>query len=100
MGWNSWDAYGFTIDEAQFKANAAILARMKASGWTYAVIDEGWYMANPLGANLAERGYRLDGFGRLEPVESRFPSAAGGRGLKALADWTHAQGLKFGIHIV
>jgi alpha-galactosidase len=33
-------------------------------------------------------------------VPSRFPSSADGRGLKGLADWTHAQGLKFGIHIV
>ncbi|MDB5693987.1 MAG: glycoside hydrolase [Alphaproteobacteria bacterium] len=100
MGWNSWDAYGFTIDEAQFKANATILAGMKGSGWSYAVIDEGWYMGDPLGDRVETRHYRLDGFGRLEPVVSRFPSAADGRGLKALADWTHKRGLKFGIHIV
>ncbi|HEX4739367.1 MAG TPA: glycoside hydrolase family 27 protein [Allosphingosinicella sp.] len=100
MGWNSWDAYGFTVDEAQFKANAAILAGMKGFGWSYAVIDEGWYMADPLGATVAARAYRLDPYGRLEPVVSRFPSAADGHGLKALADWTHARGLKFGIHIV
>jgi hypothetical protein len=100
MGWNSWDAYGFTIDEAQFRANAVILAGMKRFGWSYAVIDEGWYMANPLGETLAARAYRLDPYGRLEPVTSRFPSAADGHGLKALPDWTHRQGLKFGIHIV
>jgi alpha-galactosidase len=100
MGWNSWDAYGFTITEAQFKANAIQLARIKPFGWTYAVIDEGWYMGNPLGANLKERAYLFDPYGRLDPVVDRFPSAADGHGLKALAAWTHAQGLKFGIHIV
>src|SRR4051812_42645063 len=100
MGWNSWDAYGFTIDEAHFRANAEILAGLRSFGWTYAVVDEGWYMANPLGDKLATRAYLYDGYGRLMPVESRFPSAAGGVGLKGLADWTHAQGLKFGIHIV
>ncbi|HEY1605124.1 MAG TPA: glycoside hydrolase family 27 protein [Allosphingosinicella sp.] len=100
MGWNSWDAYGFTVDEAAFKANVRILADMRSSGWSYAVIDEGWYMADPLGADVAARGYRLDPYGRLEPVVGRFPSAADGHGLKALADWTHGQGLKFGIHIV
>jgi alpha-galactosidase len=100
MGWNSWDAYGFTITEAQFKANATLLARIKPYGWTYAVIDEGWYMGNPLGANLKERAYLFDPYGRLDPVTDRFPSAADGHGLKALAAWTHAQGLKFGIHIV
>jgi len=34
------------------------------------------------------------------PVASRFPSAADGAGFKPLADWLHAQGLKFGVHIV
>jgi hypothetical protein len=37
MGWNSWDAYGFTIDEAEFKANVAELAKLRAYGWSYAV---------------------------------------------------------------
>ena len=100
MGWNSWDAYGFTISEAQFKANAALLAKMRPLGWNTAVIDEGWYMANPLADKLETRQYLLDGFGRLMPVPARFPSASDGKGLKGLADWTHAQGLKFGIHIV
>jgi len=57
-------------------------------------------MENPLGTNLAERKYLLDGNGNLIPVESRFPSSAGGAGFKPLADWLHHQGLKFGIHIV
>ena len=100
MGWNSWDAYGFTIDEADFKANAAVLAEMKQFGWKYAVIDEGWYMENPFGANLSERKYLWDGNGYLIPVAARFPSSAGGAGFKPLADWVHARGLKFGIHIV
>jgi hypothetical protein len=100
MGWNSWDAYGFTINEADFKANATVLAGYKQFGWQYAVIDEGWYMENPLGANLAERKYLLDGNGILIPVASRFPSSADGTGFKPLANWVHAQGLKFGIHIL
>ena len=49
MGWNSWDAYGLTIDEADFKANVAVLAGIKEFGWKYAVIDEGWYLENPYG---------------------------------------------------
>jgi hypothetical protein len=100
MGWNSWDAYGLTINEADFKANAKVLAGYKDLGWQYAVIDEGWYMENPSGHNLAERKYLLDGNGILLPVASRFPSSADGAGFKPLADWVHKQGLKFGIHIV
>jgi hypothetical protein len=100
MGWNSWDAYGFTIDEADFKANAKVLAGVKQFGWQYMVIDEGWYMDNPFGENLEQRKYLWNGNGILIPVPNRFPSAANGAGFKPLADWLHAQGLKFGIHIV
>ena len=100
MGWNSWDAFGFTIDESDFRANVSVLATLKSFGWNYAVIDEGWYMENPLGSTLAERRYLLDANGLLMPVAARFPSASGDRGFKPLADSVHALGLKFGIHIV
>jgi len=100
MGWNSWDAYGWTIGEAEFKANAAVLASIKQFGWQYAVIDQGWYMEDPLGTKLAERQYLLDGNGIEIPVASRFPDSAEGAGFKPLADWVHAQGLKFGLHII
>lgn len=100
MGWNSWDAYGFTIDEAQVKANAAVLAGMQQFGWKYVVVDEGWYMGNPDGSNLSERKYLLDAHGLLIPDAGRYPDAAGGAGFKPLADWLHARGLKFGLHIV
>ncbi len=44
--------------------------------------------------------YLWNGNGLLIPDPARFPSAANGAGFKPLADWLHAQGLKFGIHIV
>jgi hypothetical protein len=100
MGWNSWDAYGLTINEADFKANATVLAELSPFGWTYVLIDEGWYMKNPSGEKLETRDYQLDSHGLLVPASSRFPSASGAAGLRPLADWTHARGLKLGIHIV
>jgi hypothetical protein len=100
MGWNSWDAYGLTIDEADFRANVKVLAGMEQFGWQYAVIDEGWYMQDPFANKLETRKYLWDANGILIPVESRFPSSAEGAGFKPLADWVHKQGLKFGIHIV
>ncbi len=100
MGWNSWDAYGLSIDESAFKANAAVLARLRSYGWKYAIIDEGWYMKDPAGANLEAREYQLDRHGRLIPALNRFPSAAKAAGLRSLADWIHQHGLKLGIHIV
>jgi alpha-galactosidase len=42
----------------------------------------------------------MDEYGRLTPATNRFPSAAGGKGFRPLADYIHAKGLKFGIHIM
>ncbi|MGB8259798.1 MAG: glycoside hydrolase family 27 protein [Terracidiphilus sp.] len=100
IGWNSWDAYGLTIDEADYRANVKVLAGIKEFGWLYAVIDEGWYMENPNGGSVAAEKYLWNGNGLLVPVPSRFPSAANGAGFQPLADWVHKQGLRFGIHIV
>ena len=86
MGWNSWDAYGLTIDEAAFKANASVLASFRRLGWQYAVIDEGWYMANPAGEKLETRSYQIDSDGLLVPAVNRFPSAQGAAGLRPLAE--------------
>lgn len=106
MGWNSWDAYGLTIDEAQFRANVAVQAKvLKPFGWTYSVIDEGWFLRNPEQRPHPELlAYELDRNGRYVPVPARFPSAltsvGANTGFAALSSWVHAQGLKFGIHIV
>ncbi|MDR3454227.1 MAG: glycoside hydrolase family 27 protein [Rhodoferax sp.] len=100
MGWNSWDAYGLTINEADFRANAQVLASLKDYGWRYAVIDEGWYMQDPFADSVAAHKYVWDANGILIPAANRFPSSANGAGFKPLADWVHAQGLKFGIHLI
>ena len=100
LGWNSWDSYGLTIDEEQFRANATVLVSLQQYGWKYAVIDEGWYMADPSGNTLEEKHYLWNSNGLLIPDPARFPSAANSAGFKPLADWLHAQGLKFGIHVV
>jgi len=100
MGWNSWDSYGESINEAQVRANAEWMAKhLKQFGWQYVVIDEGWYVANP-GAKPEDVKFSLDDNGRFVPVVDRFPSAANGAGFKPLADYVHSLGLKFGIHIL
>ena len=100
MGWNSWDAYGLTINEADYRANTAVLASIRQVGWQYSVIDEGWYMQDPFAATLEARKYLWNENGILIPDPARFPSSANNAGFKPLADWVHSQGLKFGIHIV
>jgi alpha-galactosidase len=102
MGWNSWDAYGPTVTEAEVKANADYMsAHLKNYGWQYIVVDIQWYEPN-----AQKHGYRAnaelitDNFGRLLPASNRFPSSLNGRGFKPLADYVHSKGLKFGIHIM
>ncbi len=102
MGWNSWDSFGTTVTEDEVKVNAGYMARHLAShGWQYVVVDIQWAEQNP-----KTHGYQpvaqlaMDEFGRLIPAPNRFPSSAGGQGFKPLADYVHAKGLKFGIHIM
>lgn len=100
MGWNSWDSYGRTLTEAQFKANARWMAKhLKRFGWRYVVIDEGWYIPNPE-SDPKNYKFLLSDDGRFIPVPARFPSAANNAGFKPLADSIHSLGLKFGIHII
>lgn len=103
MGWNSWDCFGPTVTEAEVKANADYMAsRLKSSGWNYVVVDIRWYVANDKahGYNETDPVYTIDSFGRFLPAVNRFPSSAGGRRFKPLADYLHKKGLKFGIHIM
>ena len=100
MGWNSWDSYGLTVTEAEFKANASWLHQhLQPLGWQYVVVDEGWYLRQP-GQKGAAQGFVVDSTGRYLVADNRFSSAANGAGFKPLADWTHSLGLKFGLHII
>ncbi len=102
MGWNSWDRFATTITEAQAKAQAEVMSRdLKPHGWEFFVVDIQWYEPEAKGF-----GYRagaklaMDQWSRLWPATNRFPSAADGVGFKALADYVHGLGLKFGIHLL
>jgi alpha-galactosidase len=104
MGWNSYDAFGDSVTEAEFLANANYMHdHLQSHGWQYVVVDYRWYDPAPHNNDPnSRRGAALtaDEFGRLLPAPNRFPSAADGRGFKALADQVHAMGLKFGIHVM
>src|SRR5947199_5167460 len=76
MGWNSWDSYGRTITEQQFKSTTDWMAKnLRRFGWRYMVVDEGWYIENPA-ADPKSYQFLLSKNGRFLPVPSRFPSAA------------------------
>ena len=105
MGWNSYDAFGDTVTEREVMANANyVKEKLQSHGWKYIVIDFRWYDPEPPGndfvLNQRRTGAKLaaDAFGRMVPAENRFPSSAGGKGFKPLADKLHDMGLKFGFH--
>ena len=105
LGWNSWDSHGLRINEQQFHENVEALAtKLKPFGYSYAVIDEGWYMVNPEDRPKPDLlKYALDANGRFIPVPGRFPSALqGGKntGFEELGRWIHSRGLKFGVHVI
>ncbi|GIG59930.1 alpha-galactosidase [Longispora fulva] len=83
MGWNSWNAFHCSIDETKIKgaADALVSTGLSAAGYTYVNVDDCW-----------QAGTR-DANGRLQADPTRFPA-----GIKALADYVHGKGLKFGIY--
>jgi len=82
MGWNSWNHFQCDINEKVIRdtADAMVTSGMRDAGYQYVVIDDCWH--GPRDAN---------GFITADP--QRFPS-----GIKALADYVHSKGLKFGIY--
>ena len=106
MGWNSYDYYDTNVNEAQVKANADYMAKhLLPYGWEYIVVDIEWY-AWHTGSQRDKYQYipfgkvEMDDYGRLFPCPEKFPSSANGAGFRPLADYVHAKGLKFGIHIM
>ena len=106
MGWNSYDYYDTTVNEAQVKANADFMAaHLKEFGREYVVVDIEWY-SNDAGTMRERFQYipfgdvEMDAYGRLQPSPERFPSSVGGKGFAPLAEYVHNLGLKFGIHIM
>ncbi len=106
MGWNSYDYYDTTVNEAQVRANADYMAaHLKDYGWEYVVVDIQWY-AHGAGSQRNQYQYipfsrlEMDEYSRLLPDPERFPSSRDGAGFAPLASYIHSLGLKFGIHIM
>jgi len=82
MGWNSWNKFACDVSEKLIceAADAMVSSGMKDAGYEYIVIDDCWQVSR-------------DSLGFIVADPKRFPS-----GIKALADYVHSKGLKFGIY--
>lgn len=83
MGWNSWNTFGRDINEQLIfeMADAMVEKGYRDAGYEYLVIDDCW--------SAKER----DENGLLVAHPEKFP-----HGMKAVADYVHEKGLKFGIY--
>lgn len=102
MGWNSWNSFATTITEAQAIETAMIMTeKLLPSGYDIFTVDIQWYEPGAQSYTYAAKPTpAMDGYGRLLPAPNRFPSSAGGKGFRPLADRVHALGLRFGIHLM
>jgi alpha-galactosidase len=84
MGWNSWNTFQTNINEQLVKGIADVMGSsgMKDAGYSYIVLDDGWMSM--------ERDKKT---GDLIADPKKFP-----HGMKALADYVHSKGLKFGLY--
>ncbi|MBC7946759.1 MAG: glycoside hydrolase family 27 protein [Chitinophagaceae bacterium] len=84
MGWNSWNTFETKISEQLVKETADIMVSsgMRDAGYLYIVLDDGW---------MAKERDSISG--DLVPDPVKFPG-----GMKALVDYVHAKGLKFGLY--
>jgi len=83
MGWNSWNKFlckDLNEKVVRDAADSMIATGMQNAGYQYIVIDDCWAKAR-------------DASGNIVPDAETFPS-----GIKALADYVHKRGLKFGIY--
>ena len=82
MGWNSWNAFCSGNTEVLTKAMADCIVKLGLDklGYKYVVLDDGCYKSERVNGKLCN-----------EPV--KFPS-----GFKALSDYIHGKGLKFGMY--
>jgi alpha-galactosidase len=84
MGWNSWNTFGYNINESVVRetAEALVSTGLKDHGYEYIVIDDCWSIRDKRDAN-----------GDLIADPEKFPN-----GMQALADYVHGKGFKLGIY--
>jgi alpha-galactosidase len=97
LGWNSWNVFGRSVSDelARTAADAMVkegpFGRLIDHGWTYINLDDGWERSPRQGDQLNEGPTRDEATGKFI-TNKKFPD------MKALGDYIHSKGLKFGIY--
>jgi len=94
MGWNSWNCFAGTVDDAKVRAaaDAMVQSGLINHGWSYINMDHGWQV-QPMSEDPMLKGALRDEKGMIN-ANKKFPD------IKALADYIHGKGLKAGIHCI
>ncbi|MGE5056319.1 MAG: glycoside hydrolase family 27 protein [Acidobacteriota bacterium] len=95
LGWSSWSFIRKNPTADKMKAQALALhdSGLQKLGYEYVNLDDFWYQCpGPQGPNV-------DQYGRWVTDSSRFPAEGDTDGIKAVADYIHSLGMKFGIYV-
>ncbi len=89
MGWSSWSFVRRTPTEAVIKAQADAMKNsgLASHGFIFVNVDDFYQKCD-------SNGFVVDGNGRWTVDSAKFPS-----GMKALGDYIHNLGLKFGVYV-
>ena len=105
LGWSSWSSLRGNASAAKEEAvaRAMVSSGLARLGYQYINQDDGWYVCpggfgSPAGNTHRHGAPSVDGWGIWIPND-RFPAQGSTNGIKALADYVHSLGLKFGIYV-
>jgi hypothetical protein len=95
LGWSSWSFLREHPTAAKMEAQARALqtSGLQKIGYIYVNLDDRWYECP------GSQGPNVDPFGRWVTDSSAFPAQGDTNGIKALADYVHSLGMKFGIYL-
>ena len=95
LGWSSWSFLRKHPTAAKMEAQARALhtSGLQEIGYKYVNLDDFWYQCP------GSQGPNVGPYGRWVTDPSKFPADGDTNGIKAVADYIHSLGLKFGIYV-
>ena len=87
-GWDSWNLFHRNINSSLFRAHADALCslNLSAAGYEFVSVDGGWWEGSDSGT------IPRNSSGFMSEDAAKFPE-----GMRALVDYVHARGLRWGV---